>query len=78
MIFVGAEGSEVIVLSYDDKVEGGEDGDVEGIEVGGEDEEINVNEWRSVLPNDPDYGTGPNPARGCLCTKIGALFCTPY
>ena len=60
----GAEGSEVIVLSSDDEVEGGGNGDAEGVEVGPEDEEINVNKWRSAFPNDPDDGTGPDPARG--------------
>ena len=64
MIFASAEGGEVIVLSSDDKVKGGEDGGAEGVEVGGEDEEIDVDEWRSVFPNDPDDGTGPDPARG--------------
>ena len=32
--------------------------------MGGEDEEINIDEWRSVFRNDPDDGTGPDPARG--------------
>ena len=32
--------------------------------MGGEDKEIDVDEWRSVFPNDPDDGTGPDPARG--------------
>ena len=41
-IFAGAEGGEVIALSSDDKVEGGEDGGTEGVEVGGEYEEIDV------------------------------------
>ena len=41
---------------------GGEDGGAEGVEVDGEDEEIDIDEWRSVLPNDPDDGTGPVPA----------------
>ena len=27
-------------------------------------QEINVDEWRSAFPNDPDDGTGPDPARG--------------
>ena len=60
----GEDGGEVIALSSDDKVEGGSDGSVEGIEVGSEDEEIHVDEWRSAFPNDPDDGTGPDPARG--------------
>ena len=60
----GVEGGKVIVLSSDDKVEGGGDGGAEGIEVGPEDEEIAVDEWRSAFPNDPDDGTGPDPARG--------------
>ena len=83
-IFAGAEGGEVIALSSDDEVEGGEDsrakggevialssddevegdGGAEGVEVGPEDEEIDVDEWRSAFPNNPDDGTGPNPARG--------------
>ena len=61
MFFVGAEGSGVIVLSSDDEVEG--DGGAEGVEVGPEDEEIDVDEWRSAFPNDPDDGTGPDSAR---------------
>ena len=60
----GAEGGEVIALSSDDEVEGGGDGSAEGVEVGPEDEEIDVDEWRSAFPNDPDDGTGPDPARG--------------
>ena len=60
----GAEGGEVITLSSDDKVEGGDDGGRKGIEVGPEDEEINIDEWRSAFPNDPDDGTGSDPARG--------------
>ena len=63
-IFAGTEGGEVITLSSDNKVEGGEDGGTEGIQVGGEDEEIDVDEWRSVFPNDPDDSIGPNPACG--------------
>ena len=63
-IFAGAEGGKVITLSFDDEVEGSEDDGMEGIEVGGEDEEIDVDEWRSAFPNDPDDGTGPDPARG--------------
>ena len=64
MIFTGAEGGEVIMLSSDDQVKGDEDGSAEGAEVGGEDKEIDVDEWRSVFPNDPDDGTGPDLARG--------------
>ena len=64
MIFAGAEGGEVIVLSSDGEVEGSKDGSTEGIEVGGKDKEIDEDEWRSVFPNDPDYGTGPDPACG--------------
>ena len=60
----GAEGGKVITLSTDDEVEGGGDGGAEGVEVGPEDEEIDVDEWRSAFPNDPDDGTGPDPARG--------------
>ena len=63
-IFAGVEGGDVIALSSDDKVEGGKDGGTEGVEVGPEDEEIDVNEWKSAFPNDPDDGTGPDPARG--------------
>ena len=64
MIFAGAEGGEVIVLSSDDEVEGGEDDSTKGVEVGSEDEEINIDDWRSVFPNDPDDRTGPDTARG--------------
>ena len=63
----GAEGGEVIALSSDDGVEGSGDGGAEGIKVGGEDKEIDIDEWRSAFPSDPDDGTGPDPAR-----------CTPY
>ena len=63
-IFAGTEGGEVITLSSDDEVQGGGDGDTEGVEVGPEDEEIEVDKWRSAFPNDPDDGTGPDPARG--------------
>ena len=62
----GTERGEVIALSSDDEVEGGGDGGAEGVEVGPEDEEIDVDEWRSAFPNDPDDGTGPDPARGTL------------
>ena len=65
-IFAGVEGGEVIVLSSDDRVEGDEDSSMEGVEVGGVDEEIDVNEWRSAFPNDLDDDTGPDPARGKL------------
>ena len=84
VIFAGAKGDEVIALSFDDEVKGGEDGGAEGgevitlssddevegdggaevVEVGPKDEEINVDEWRSAFANDPDDGTGPDPARG--------------
>ena len=63
-IFADAEGGEVIALSSDDEVEGGEDGGAEGSEVVPEDEEINIDEWRSAFPNDLDDDTGPYPARG--------------
>ena len=53
-----------VMLSSDDEVEGDGDGGAEGVEVGPEDEEIDVDEWRSAFPNDPDDGTGPDPARG--------------
>ena len=59
-IFAGTEGGEVIALSSDDEVKGG---GAEGVEVDPEDEEIDVDEWRSAFPNDPDDGTGPDPAR---------------
>ena len=55
-------GGEIIVLSSDDEAKGGQDGTAEGIEVA-EDEEIDVDKWRSVFPNDPNDGTGPDPAR---------------
>ena len=32
--------------------------------MGGEDKEIDVDEWRSAFPNDPDDDTGTDPARG--------------
>ena len=32
--------------------------------MGGEDEEIDVDEWRSVFPDDEDDGTGPDPNCG--------------
>ena len=32
--------------------------------MGPEDEEIDVDEWRSAFPNDPDDGTGPDPPCG--------------
>ena len=60
----GAEGGEVIALSSDDEVEGDNDGCAEGVDVGPMDEEIDVDEWRSAFPNDPDDGTGPDLARG--------------
>ena len=81
-IFDVTEGGEVIALSSDDEVEGGEDGGAEGGEVialssddevegggsvgaeGPQDEGIDIGEWRSTFPNDPDDGTGPDPARG--------------
>ena len=64
MIFASAEAGEVMVLSSENEVEGGEDGGREGVEVGNEDEEIDVDEWRSASPNDPDDGTGSGPAHG--------------
>ncbi len=57
----GAGGAEIIALTSDDEVEGG---GAKGVEVGPEDEDIDVDEWRSAFPNDPDDGTGPDPARG--------------
>ena len=63
-IFASVEGGEVIVLSSDDGVEGSEDGGMEGVQVGAEDEEIDIDEWRSAFPNDSDAGTGSHPARG--------------
>ena len=50
------------MLCSDDEVEGG----AEGVEVGPEDKEIDINEWRSAFPNDPGDGAGPDPARGTL------------
>ena len=32
--------------------------------MGLEDEEIDVDHWRSAFSNDPNDGTGPDPARG--------------
>ena len=52
-IFAGVEGGKVIALSSDDEVEGGNDGGTEGVEVGLEDEEIDVDEWRSPSPTTP-------------------------
>ena len=46
------DGGEAITLSSDDEVEGGGDGGGVVVEVGPEDEEIDVNEWRSAFPND--------------------------
>ena len=57
----GAEGGKVIALSSDDEVEGG---GAKGVVMGPEDEEIDIDEWRSAFPNDPDDGIGPDPARG--------------
>ncbi|KAI5003682.1 hypothetical protein ZWY2020_030842 [Hordeum vulgare] len=59
MIFADA-GDEVIIISSSDEVEG----DKDDSEVGGEDEKINIDEWRSVFPDDKDDGTGPDPSRG--------------
>ena len=53
-----------LALSSDDEVEGGGNGGMEGVDVGPEDKEIDVYGWRSAFPNDPDDGTGPDPARG--------------
>ena len=54
----GTEGGEVIALSSDDEVKGGEDGGeyggAEGVEVGPEDEEIDIEEWMSAFPNYPN------------------------
>ena len=55
----GTEGGEVIALSSNDDVEGGGDNGTAGIEVALKDEEIDIDEWRSAFPNDPDDGTGP-------------------
>ena len=63
-IFASAEGGEVIALSSDDEVKGGEGDGAEGVQVGGEDEEIDIDEWGSAFPNDPEDGTGPDLARG--------------
>ncbi|KAE8797814.1 Zinc finger protein CONSTANS-LIKE 13 [Hordeum vulgare] len=59
MIFADAD-DEVIIISSSDEVEG----DKDDSEVGGEDEKINIDEWRSVFPDDKDDGTGPDPSRG--------------
>ncbi|KAE8781055.1 Zinc finger protein CONSTANS-LIKE 13 [Hordeum vulgare] len=68
MIFADAEVGEVIMISSSDDIEVGEDGAAEGGgdggEVGGEDKEIDVDEWRSVFPDDPDNDIGPDPAHG--------------
>ena len=63
-IFADMEGGEVIGPSSVDEVEGGEDDGAEGLQVGGEDEEIDIDEWRSDFPDDPNDGTCPDPARG--------------
>ena len=42
---LGGEGGEVIALSYNDELEGGGDGGAGGVEVGPEDEEIDIDEW---------------------------------
>ena len=55
MIFADA-GGEVIVISCTDEVQ--------GREVGGDDGEIDVDEWRSIFPDNPDDGTSPDPAWG--------------
>ena len=52
MIFSSMEVGNVIVLSSDDEVKDDKDGKTKGVKVGGEDEEIDVNEWRSVFPDD--------------------------
>ena len=56
MIFADA-GGEVIVISSSDEVQGGEDGG----EVGGDDEEIDVGEWRSVFARGPRRRHWPGP-----------------
>ena len=61
-IFAGTEGGEVITLSSDDKVEGGGDGGAEGVEVGPEDEEIDVYEWRSAFNQRPRQRYWPGPS----------------
>ena len=63
-IFANAEGGEVIALSFDDEVEGGGEGGTVGVEVGPEDEEIDVYKWRSAFPNDADDDTNPDLACG--------------
>ena len=62
----GSSGGEVIALSSNGEVEGGSDVSTEGVKVGPQDEEIDVDEWRSSFPNDPDDGTGPDQARDTL------------
>ena len=54
-----AEGGEVIALSSDDKVEGG---GAKGVKVGPEDEEIDVDEWRSSFPQRPRRRYWPGPS----------------
>ena len=70
----GMEGGEVITLSSDDEIEGGSDDGAECVEVGPEDEEIDVDECRSAFPIDLDDGTGPDPARGTpyMTRRIGS------
>ncbi|KAE8766594.1 Zinc finger protein CONSTANS-LIKE 13 [Hordeum vulgare] len=55
MIFADAD-DDFIMLTSSDEVEGSEDGGGGG-GGGGEDEEIDVEEWRSVFPDDPDEAT---------------------
>ncbi|KAE8812422.1 Zinc finger protein CONSTANS-LIKE 13 [Hordeum vulgare] len=50
MIFADGKGSKVIMLFCDDEINGDEDDGAEGIEVAGDDKEIDVDEWRSVFP----------------------------
>ncbi|KAE8790936.1 Zinc finger protein CONSTANS-LIKE 13 [Hordeum vulgare] len=59
MMFAGA-GSEVIVISSSDDVKDGEDGCAEGGEVGTQDEEIDVDEWRSIFHDDKNDDTDPD------------------
>ncbi|KAE8792979.1 Zinc finger protein CONSTANS-LIKE 13 [Hordeum vulgare] len=56
MIFADT-GDEVIIISSSDEAE-------DGCTEGGEDEEIDVDEWRSVFPDNGDGGIGPGPVRG--------------
>ena len=55
LIFTGAEGGEVMCSPL-----------MMRSKVGGEDEEINIDDWRRVFPDDPGDDTSPDLARGTL------------